>query len=291
MHDDDLKKNVVKSGLYLIATPIGNLGDISFRAIEILKQMDYIYCEDTRVTQTLLSFYDIKKTLSTYHDHNADRTRAHIIAQIEEGKKIALVSDAGMPLVSDPGYKLVKETKAKNLYVTIIPGASAPLTALALSTLPPNQFYFGGFFPDKQEKQKKLLLSLAHLEATLIFFEAPHRIKETIQIIHDQIGDRLMVVARELTKKFEEIIVEKASILLERYAVTPPRGECVLLIEGFQQETKLIDDCDDEILALLKDHKIKEVAEIISTLYKFPKKEVYARALLLTQKQKLSEED
>lgn len=288
---DTIKKNDVKSGLYLIATPIGNLKDISYRAIDTLQQMDCLYCEDTRVTQTLLSFYDIKKPLFIYHDHNADKTRDHIIKQIEEGKKIALMSDAGMPLISDPGYKLVKDAKAKNLYVTCIPGASAPLMALALSTLPPNQFYFGGFFPDKQEKQKKLLLSLAHLEATLIFFEAPHRVTEIIQIIHDQLGDRLMVVARELTKKYEEIIIEKASALLERYATTPPRGECVLLIEGFNQEAKWIDDYDDEILALLKNNKIKEVAEIMSTLYKFPKKEVYARALLLTQKQKLSEED
>lgn len=286
LKNEILKPSILKPGLYLVTTPIGNLGDITYRAVETLRNVDIIYCEDTRVTQNLLSFYSIKKPLSVYHDHNADKIRDIILAQIIEGKSIALLSDAGMPLISDPGFKLVRKLRENNLYVTILPGATAPMTALCLSTLPPNQFYFGGFFPEKQEKQKNLLRSLARLEATLIFFEAPHRLIETIEIVQQNLGERLMVVARELTKKFEEIIIEKPNKLLEHFQNKPPRGECVLLIEPYQEESNWIDDYDGEILKLLETHKIKEVSDIISTLYNFPKKEVYARALFLTQKDK-----
>lgn len=275
----------LKPGLYLIATPIGNLGDITYRAVETLRQIDIIYCEDTRISQGLLGYYGIKKPLFSFHDHNEDEMREKIVTQIEDGKSIALLSDAGMPLISDPGFKLVRCLREKALYATILPGASASLSALVLSTLPPHHFFFGGFFPEKVEKQTNLLRSIARLEASLIFFEAPHRLSETIAVIRAHLGERLMVVARELTKKFEEIIIDTPDNLLERFQKTPPRGECVLLVEPYKDQSTWISDHDDEILNLLQTHKMKEVSEIISTLYQFPKKEVYARALYLTQKQ------
>ena len=201
MNDEDKK---LKPGLYIISLPIGNSKDITIRAIEYLQSVDEIYCEDTRVTNKILSIYKIKKSLKNYHDHNGKKVRPEIIKKIKDGKTIALVSDAGTPLISDPGYKLVSELKAKDLYVTAAPGASSPITALTLSGLPTNSFYFLGFLPVKDQSRKNLIEGLKSLKTTIILFESANKINKTLQDLIDILGNREMAICREMTKFYEK---------------------------------------------------------------------------------------
>ena len=217
--------------LYVVATPIGNLEDITYRAVRVLREVELIACEDTRQTHKLLEHYGIQKPTISYHEHNEAERSADLVARLLNGTTIALVSDAGMPLVSDPGYRLVHAAVENGIPVQPIPGPSATLTALAASGLPTDSFRFGGFLPHKPGQRAKLLESLAGEQATLIFYEAPHRVLEALQAIETVLGPRPVVVARELTKIHEEFLrgtaAEIRAQLESRDAI---KGEMTLLI-------------------------------------------------------------
>jgi 16S rRNA (cytidine1402-2'-O)-methyltransferase len=217
--------------LYLVATPIGNLEDITYRAVRVLGEVDAIACEDTRETRKLLDRYGIRKPTISYHEHNEAERAAELAARMLAGERVALVSDAGMPLVSDPGYRLVRAAIESGIRIEPIPGASAALTALAASGLPTDVFRFGGFLPPKTGQRERLLQELENEPATLIFYEAPHRILEALETIESVLGPRPVVVARELTKLHEEILRGTAAqihaVLAARAAI---KGEMTLLI-------------------------------------------------------------
>ncbi len=217
--------------LYVVATPIGNLEDITYRAVRVLGEADLIACEDTRQTRKLLDHYNIHKPTISYHDHNEAARTADLAARLQDGAVIALVSDAGMPLVSDPGYRLVRAAIEMGVPVQAIPGASATITALAASGLPTDAFHFGGFLPHKPGQRARLLESLADEQATLIFYEAPHRIQDSLEAIESALGPRPVVVARELTKIHEEFLrgtaAEIHAQLEDREAI---KGEITVLI-------------------------------------------------------------
>jgi 16S rRNA (cytidine1402-2'-O)-methyltransferase len=217
--------------LYLVATPIGNLEDITLRALRILKEAGRIACEDTRQTRKLLNHYGIAKPTVSYHEHNEAQRSVELIAELQRGGAVALVSDAGTPLVSDPGYRLVRAAIENGIRVEAIPGASALLAALAGSGLPTDSFHFGGFLPAKAGQRVKALEALAHESATLIFYEAPHRILETLEAVQQVMGDRPVVVARELTKMHEEFLRGAASEVRATLAARESiRGEITLLV-------------------------------------------------------------
>ena len=217
--------------LYLVATPIGNLEDITYRAVRVLRECDLIACEDTRQTRKLLDRYGIEKPTISYHEHNEVERSAELASRMAAGETIALVSDAGMPLVSDPGYRLVRAAIELGVPVQALPGPSAALTALAASGLPTDSFRFGGFLPSKQGQRAKLLEALANDQATLIFYEAPHRILEALEAIELAMGERPVVVARELTKIHEEYLRGTAAELRAQLAARDAvRGEITLLI-------------------------------------------------------------
>jgi 16S rRNA (cytidine1402-2'-O)-methyltransferase len=261
------------SGLYLISTPIGNLEDMTMRAVRILKEVNKLYCEDTRVAQKLLSHYGIKVKTDSYNDHNGAQKKSRIISAIENGDAIGLISDAGMPLISDPGYKLVVDLQAKGHYVTSIPGPSACLMGLQLSGVPSDQFYFGGFLPKAKQKAENYLLKIAKLEATLIFYATPHNIVDNLNLCQKVLGDRQVVIARELTKKFETI--HKGSFE-ELKAIAPKmKGEFVLIIDGYEQHDIDLDTITDELELLLKSHSVKESSNLIHQKYGNSKRQIY----------------
>lgn len=271
-------------GLYIVATPIGNLGDISLRALEMLKKVDAIICEDTRVTQKLLLNYSIKKPLYSYHDHNAHKVSATLIKGLQSGKTLALLSDAGMPLVADPGYPLVQACIEEKIPITVIPGPSAVLTALVLSGLPSDRFAFLGFFDIKKFEE------VQNFPGTLIFFEAPHRLVATLQKLQQLFPQRCCVVARELTKRFEEVVrgtlYEVFTCFAQRSAI---KGEIVLLL-GSPPEQVLTDDTT--ILAalepLLERFSLKEAVAATADVLGVSKKRVYQLALHFKEKQSFS---
>jgi 16S rRNA (cytidine1402-2'-O)-methyltransferase len=218
------------SGLYVVATPIGNLADITLRALSVLGRSDLLYCEDTRHSRTLLAHYAIKRPLRPYHEHNGERERPRILAELAAGKSIALISDAGTPLVSDPGYKLVREVIGAGYGVTSLPGPSALLTALACAGLATDAFLFAGFLPFRQRARQSRLTELKAAPATLIFFEAPTRLADSLTDMAGIFGDREVVVARELTKLHEEVRRGLPAELAQWATQTAPRGELVVLI-------------------------------------------------------------
>jgi 16S rRNA (cytidine1402-2'-O)-methyltransferase len=267
-------------GLYVTATPIGNARDITLRALDVLTGCDAIAAEDTRVTSKLLSIYGISKTLTAYNDHNGARERPRLIARLKHGAKIALVSDAGTPLVSDPGYKLVREALAEGIPVHAIPGASATLTALALAGLPTDRFMFAGFLPNKAGERATVLADLKAIRATLIFFESAQRLAESLTQMHDVLGDRAVAVTRELTKLHEEVRRGTLSILAPRYAEeAPPRGEVTILVgpppEG-ETDFARVDAMLDHALPFMP---VKAASEMIAQALGINRKEVYERAL------------
>ncbi|MDP3733382.1 MAG: 16S rRNA (cytidine(1402)-2'-O)-methyltransferase [Candidatus Daviesbacteria bacterium] len=215
---------------YIVATPIGNLKDISLRAIEVLKSVDLIACEDTRHTKILLAHYDIKTPTTSFFQHNRFVKAEHILNILQQGKNIALVSDAGTPGILDPGYNLINLVIKNGLEITFIPGATAFVNALVLSGKPCHEFYFAGFFPNRTQARKNQLEKLKKLNCTLVFYESCHRILATLEDIAAVFGDREIVVARELTKKFEEILRSSPKVIQERLAKSKPRGEFVVVI-------------------------------------------------------------
>lgn len=274
----------IDAGLHVVATPIGNLGDITIRALNVLAAADYILCEDTRITSRLLERYGIRNTMKPYHEHNAENVRPAIIAALQDGKSFALVSDAGVPLVSDPGYRLVQSCIAEGLVVTGVPGASATLTALALSGLPTDCFTFIGFLPQKSKARREMLLSFKKLPSTLIAFESPHRIIDALADVAAALGDRPLAVARELTKIHEEVLrgtaLEVAAVLATRGSV---KGEIVLVIGPAQGEIEVIaeEDIESAIAAALQDYAASKAATIVAKNLGLKKEDIYARILKL----------
>lgn len=268
--------------LYLIATPIGNLMDITLRALEVLKNVDVIACEDKRVSAKILNHYGISKPLLSYHDHNAAQVRPHLMDLLRQGQKIAYITDGGMPLISDPGYKLVIACQEAQLDYTVIPGPSAPLMALCLSGLSPERFFFCGFLPSKQEARKTALQEIQHIPATLIFFESPKRLVAFLKDALEVLGDRTGAVCREMTKMFEEARKDSLTILIDYYEAHPPRGEVVVVIEGRSEDSTMgQDDIEDVLRHALETHSLKEAADIVSKAYGLSKREVYQHALQL----------
>ena len=225
--------------LTIVPTPIGNLSDVTLRALEALKQADIIVCEDTRQTQKLLQHYAITKPLVSYHEHSSAQKAAGIVALLREGKRIALVSDGGMPLVSDPGFQVVHAVLAEQLPLEVLPGPSAVTMALVLSGLPTDSFSFFGFLSNKGQRRRHELQALADREETLIFFESPFRIVKMLQDAMEVLGDREATVARELTKKFEEVLRGNLSELIRDMTQKPRKGEMVVLISGKDRKSVL----------------------------------------------------
>lgn len=222
------------STLYLVGTPIGNLADITYRAVDILRNVDLIACEDTRVTKKLCVHYEIQAPLKSYHDHNKEQQTDYLIEQLQQGNNIALVSDAGLPLISDPGYELVVAARDNGIRVETIPGPNAGLTALMASGLPSFTYTFLGFLPRKDKQKQSYLEQRMYENSTLIIYESPHRVKDTIKTIQKIDRDRKVSLGRELTKKFEQIVTDYVGNILDRLndESIPTKGEFVVLIEG-----------------------------------------------------------
>jgi 16S rRNA (cytidine1402-2'-O)-methyltransferase len=217
--------------LYIVSTPIGNLKDITLRAIETLKSVDLIAAEDTRHTKILLDAYQIQKPLTSFFEHNQIKKADHLLGLLKMGRNIALVSDAGTPGISDPGFLMVRLAQENNIPITVIPGVSACIAALTASGLPAHRFMFEGFLPPKSGARRNKLTALKGQEATAIFYESPHRLLKSLKDMQEVWDDPTIVVARELTKKFEEIRKDKASLLIEHFTRHPPKGEFVLLLQ------------------------------------------------------------
>lgn len=269
-------------GLYVVATPIGNLGDVTLRALATLAAADAIACEDTRVTRILTARYGIATRLIAYHDHNADRQRPKLLALLAEGKSVALVSDAGTPLISDPGYRLVVDAAAAGVAVIPIPGASSVVAGLVASGLPTDTFLFAGFLPPKEGARRKRLAALAAIPATLVFFESPNRLAATLADMAELFGERNAAVARELTKTFETVRRGRLADLAAAFAgEAAPKGEIVLLV-GPPGET-VADPADaNRLLAdLLKTHSLREAASAAAAATGLPRRDLYRRALQL----------
>lgn len=236
-----VQKSYLDSGstLYLVATPIGNFDDMTYRSIETLKNVDYIYCEDTRITKVLLSHFDIKTPLRNYHIFNENLVCDDIIELLKNGANIALVSDAGLPCISDPGYLLSSKAIEEGIKVVSLPGASASLTCLIASGLPCDKFYFNGFLNSKQSQRRKQLEELKDRKESIILYEAPHRILETLNDIYEILGNRRIVLGRELTKKFEEYVRGNVLEFIEEGITV--KGEMVLILEGSSQDSNISD--------------------------------------------------
>lgn len=270
-------------GLYLVATPIGNLGDITLRALATLARADVICCEDTRHSRTLLAHYAIDATLKPYHDHNADEMRPRVLSDIAAGRAVALISDAGLPLVSDPGYKLVRDCIAAGHHVETLPGPSAPLTALAASGLPTDAFLFAGFLPAKQSARRTRIAELKAVPATLILFEAPQRLADALSDLAQVLGPRPAVVARELTKLYEEHRRGALPELAEWAAADAPRGEIVVLVgPPLAEEADTSDAAIAERLATaLADMSLRDAARVVAEATGVPRARVYDIGLAL----------
>lgn len=216
--------------LYIVSTPIGNLKDITFRAVDVLAECDLIAAEDTRRSKILLNHYNIRTPVTSYHEHSARSKTDHILKLLLAGKKVAVISDAGTPGISDPGYLLVKQAKEKGIAVTVVPGPTALIAALSLSGAPAHRFLFEGFLPLKPGSRRKRLEALKNQESTAILYESPHRLEKTLKDILDVLGDLEIICLREITKKYEEIKHTKTSELIDFYAVKKPKGEFVLIL-------------------------------------------------------------
>ena len=272
--------------LYIVATPIGNLEDITLRAIRVLKEVDLIAAEDTRHTRNLLNKYEIETPLTSYHDHNKEEKAPVLVAQMLEGKNVALVSDAGTPGISDPGYFLINLAVDQKISVVPIPGATAAITALSVSGLPTDKFVFEGFLAAKQTARIKRLKELEKEERTLIFYEAPHKIIKAIEDMIAVFGDRQAVITRELTKVYEEIVRAKLSDVLKHLKQKTVKGELTVIVHGASKEPLKQDIDTTEYLKNLMLHKGLTKKEAIAAAAEelgLPKKEVYSASLRIKE--------
>lgn len=278
----------IAPGLVLVATPIGNLADMSQRAVTALRHADLILCEDTRTTARLLLHYGITARTSPLHDHNEEGRIPALLDALRHGSRVALVSDAGTPLVSDPGYRLVRAALTAGLPVSAVPGPNAAVMALVLSGLPPQPFLFLGFPPPRSAARLAAFGRLraaerAGLSATLLWHEAPHRLAESLADLAAQFGDRPAAVARELTKRFEEVRRGSLSELAARYATTAARGEITIVVGPAPEDAADAEDLDGHLRRALEHHSLKDAAAMVATATGLPRKVVYARALALSQ--------
>jgi len=278
-------------GLYIVATPIGNLGDITLRALDVLRRADAILCEDTRVTSILARRYGLAAERIAYHDHNADTVRPKLIARLAAGAALALVSDAGTPLISDPGFKLVREAVAAGVSVTAIPGASAALAALTVAGLPTDRFLFAGFLPVKSGARRRALRELAAVKASLIFYETAPRLTDALADMAAMLGDRPAAVARELTKLHEEVRRDGLTALAEYYGREgPPRGEIVVIVgPPAQDASATAEDIDAQLASALRTASLREASAAVAAATGLPRRQVYARALALQGKRAAAE--
>jgi 16S rRNA (cytidine1402-2'-O)-methyltransferase len=278
---------MMHGSLYVIATPIGNLEDISLRALRLLGEVDLIACEDTRHTRKLLAHFQISRPTLSYHEHNERERTQELIDKLKFGMNIALVSDAGTPLVSDPGYALVQEAIAQGIQVVPVPGASALIAALAAGGLATDEFYFAGFLPAKSSQRRARLAALAGVNATLVFYEAPHRIKETLKDAREALGNRRCAVARELTKLHEEFLRGSLDEVREAMPQGDVRGEIVLLVgppvedaaEAIDRES--VRSIAEEVAALMRDEKLdqKTALKRVARARRLSKSEAYRRLM------------
>lgn len=274
------------AGLHIVATPIGNAADITLRALDTLRRADAIACEDTRVTAKLLAIHGIDRPLVPYHEHNAQRMRPVLIGRIQAGEAVALVSDAGTPLVSDPGYKLVRDLHEAGLPVHALPGPSAPLTALVLSGLPTDRFLFAGFLPSKGAARRTAIGELKGVAATLILFESAQRLPDTLADLAELLGGREAAVARELTKLYEEVRRGPLPELAAHYAAAgPPRGEVVMVIgpPAADEGEASAEDVDGLLREALGRLSVRDAAADVAARTGRPRRAVYARALELAR--------
>jgi len=271
-------------GLYLVATPIGNLGDITLRALELLAGADVIACEDTRVTRKLTERYGIATPLTPYHEHNAAQVRPKLLARLVDGQAVALVSDAGTPLISDPGYKLVQAASEAGHMVTSSPGPSAVLAGLSVAALPTDRFFFEGFLPPKQGARQKRIAALANIPATLILFEGGSRVAATLADLAGVLGQRAAAVCRELTKLHEDVKRGDLATLAHDYGKgAETRGEFVIVIAPPDAGQGSVDDLDALLRGALARVSVKEAVGEVATATGRPRREVYQRALALAK--------
>jgi 16S rRNA (cytidine1402-2'-O)-methyltransferase len=271
-------------GLYLVATPIGNLGDIGLRALEVLAGCDVIACEDTRVTRKLTERYGIATPLTPYHEHNAADARPKLLARLARGEAVALVSDAGTPLISDPGYKLVRAAQEAGHTVTAIPGASSVLAALSVAGLPTDRFFFEGFLPAKQAARQKRIGALANIPATLLLFESGPRLADTLADLAAGLGHRVAAICRELTKLHEEVRRGDLATLARDYAGGgETRGEIVIVVAPPEEAETQRADVDDMLRLALARVSLKDAVGEVALASGRPRRDVYRRALDLTK--------
>lgn len=269
--------------LYIVPTPIGNLEDITYRALKVLEHADKIAAEDTRQTKKLLSHFELHTPLVSYHEHNKMDRESNLIEEIQSGKTLAVVSDAGMPGVSDPGFELVKRAVQEDINVIVLPGANAALCALVGSGLNTDRFYFYGFLPRKKKERKEELEGLQRMTSTLIFYESPHRLKEVVKSIHEIFGNRRMTLARELTKKYEEYVRGSADELVEWVQQNEIRGEFCIIVEGNENSEPEAEELWWTAFSLIEhvEHYMdqgqssKDAIKQVAMDRKMPKREVY----------------
>jgi len=272
----DLLGHPLAAGLYLVATPIGNLGDITLRALSVLARSDIVYCEDTRHSAKLLNHYGIAAKTLPFHEHNEDREIERVLAQVESGKRVAIISDAGTPLLSDPGFRLVRAAAARDVSLTSIPGPSAALTALTTSGLPTDAFFFAGFLPPKQGARRTRLGELAQVPGSLVLFEAPHRVSEALADMADVLGDRPAVIARELTKLHESFARGTLASLTKSIANDTLKGEIVIVVGAPLAEAVSDEMIDARLVEALGLMSLKDAAKTIAGELGVPKARVYA---------------
>jgi 16S rRNA (cytidine1402-2'-O)-methyltransferase len=280
---DDVLTQPVEPALYLVATPIGHLADLTLRAMRILAGADIVYCEDTRHSRQLLNHYGLSRSLAPYHEHNEDRERPRVLEELAAGRSVALISDAGTPLVSDPGFKLVREALEAGHRVITVPGASAPIAALACSGLPTDCFLFAGFLPPRQAARRQRLAQLAEVPATLIFFEAPSRVAETLTDMAETLGaTRDAVIARELTKLHEEVRRGRLADLAGSSDI-PERGEFVLLVGPPVRQDASDDDIVQKLEAALERVSVRDASREVAEALGVPRSRVYDLAIKITR--------
>ena len=269
--------------LYVVATPIGNLEDITLRAVRILKEVELIAAEDTRHTQILLNHYDIHTALTSYHEHN-ERTKAQeLVERLLRGENVALLCDAGTPAISDPGYRLVIEATRAGIRVVPLPGASAVAAVLSASGLPTDRFVFEGFLPAKKQERKAKLQALRNESRTLVFYEAPHRLMESLQDLKQVLGDREIVVAREISKVHEEFLRGTLSKIIAQLAEQTVKGEITLVVHGATKQSDVAEEeLEAEICQLAEGGMgVKAIAEFLSIRYHLSRRKIYQMALQL----------
>jgi 16S rRNA (cytidine1402-2'-O)-methyltransferase len=273
--------SLLEPGLYLVATPIGNLADTTLRALAVLARADIVCCEDTRHSRTLLHHFAIKAALRPYHEHNAQTERPRVLAELAAGKRVALISDAGTPLVSDPGYKLVREAALLGHKVVAVPGASASLTALVASGLPTDAFFFAGFLPPKQGARLTRIEALRAVPGTLVLFEAPQRLAQTLADLLAALGPRPGAVGRELTKLHEEMVRGTLAELSARFADREVKGEIVILV-GPPDDADVTDEAIiGRLEAALREHSLRDAAKAVAGMLGVPRARVYDLGLAL----------